>query len=100
MKQVVRSVYLLNLEILINSMKKIEIQNFSFKGILNSILMKTEKYFKVRIYGKIFHHAYIGLSFLIGGIIFNIFYLNFIGTLLIVHDVFSHIVREFKKNRP
>ena len=72
-------------------MKKIELENFSLKGILNVILMKEDNHFKIKIFNKRVHHGYVGLFFLVDGLAMSIPYLNLLGISLLVHDIFCHL---------
>lgn len=76
-------------------MKKIDLENFSLRGIWNAMLMRDEDALKLKIFNKRLHHAYIGLLVLLGSFPLSVTYLWWagIGTGIsfIVHDIVSEL---------
>jgi hypothetical protein len=77
-------------------MKKVELQNFSLRGIWNAMLMRKEDNLKLKIFNKRLHHGYIGLLVLLGSFTTPILYLSWLGLgtgiSFIVHDIISEFI--------
>jgi hypothetical protein len=71
-------------------MKIVELENFSWKGFLDAILMK-ENHLHLKVFKKTIHHAYIGLIFFAQSLALHIPFLNILGFSLLIHDIFFHI---------
>jgi len=72
-------------------MKIIELENFSWKGFLDAILMK-ENHLHLKLFNKTIHHGYVGSIFFVQSLALHIPFLNILGFSLLIHDIFFHLL--------
>jgi hypothetical protein len=70
-------------------MKIVELENFSWKGFLNAVLMKKDC-MHLRLFNKKIHHGYVGSIFFAQSLALHVPFLNILGFSLLVHDIFFH----------